>query len=148
MPLPIPTTPESVYIDATGIARATALIPASQDAYNRYVVDNPGAPPTLITLGDVYTGAVRVGLNYWKAPAYWQAVPSPTQPRAPTFSPNTGTGVVLVTVDVWTVAVTQATAIRSALANVPTLVNILGCALCTGLAIQSGLYLVQGPFTP
>ena len=147
MALPIPTTSESLRLDATAIARATTLVAASQDAYDRYVVLNPTQPSETIVVADVYTGAITIGLNYF-APLYlWQTPPAPTQPTVATFTAHSGTGTTTVAVNAWTSDVARATAIRTALGSVPTLLNILGCALATGLAMQSGIDVVTGPFT-
>lgn len=147
MSLPIPTSVYVLRLDAATVAHASTLISASQAAYANYVASNPGAPSETITITDVYTAAAALGVNRWTKPAYWQTPPSHYQPTVATFTPHAGTGVTSVNVPVWTQTVTLANAIIAALGGVPSINDVLGCAVCTGVAALMSLDQVEGPFT-
>lgn len=149
----LPTANHSLALDVTAVARASSLIAATQTAYNSFHAKNPGSPTHTIVLADVYTTSVRTGLNYWRPISKWRspAWPAPGQPISPTFVPHAGIGVAAVVVAVWTADVTLATAIQTALAAesppiTAALDDILGAALCTGLARTAGLDQQEGPF--
>lgn len=158
MPLPpwFPaTTSETLRLDATAQGYAAALtsaISANVTAYNTA----HGVSGTVTFPGYVYTSAITVGLNFWKSPELWYlSYPfgNPLDvPSVATFTPQAGTGVSSIAVDVATTDITRADVIIFALDNLPTLANVLGCACCTGLALLSGAWsptqpIPQGPFT-
>lgn len=149
----LPTAPYTLNLDATAVARATSQIAATQTAYDSFRTKNPHAPAHTIVLADVYTTAVRTGLRFWRPPSKWRAPtwPAPGQPIGSTFVPQSGTGVVGVSVAVWSDDAQIADDIRVALAALAppitaTVINILDAALCTGLARNAGLDQQEGPF--
>lgn len=137
-------------LDAAAQTRAAALVAPVAAAYALYLASHPEVTPVTIDLAYVETGAVTVGLNYWRDPSLWApgdvvGVP-PDQPTIPTFDPVPGVGTSTIAVDVTAADDARAAALIAALRGTPSLVNVLGCACCTGLALLSGVLAVRGPF--
>ena len=140
----------SLRLDSSAVTRASTLLPSVQTAYAQYLANNPHVLPKVIDISYVYSGAVGRGLNVWRAPSLWASYPlgqGGDVPTSATFTPQTGSGTTTVSVSVSDYDVGRADAIIAALGGVPTLVNVLGCACCTGLARLLGFYPIQGPFT-
>ena len=136
-----------LQVDAVSDTRSTALIPAVQAAYDA----GPGYPPLVIDQAYVLLHAVHVGLRYWIPPAFFQqSYPRGAPATLPTVARVTPTvpGSTSYPVNVPAADVTYANTIITAIGGGVT-VDVLGCALCTGLAMLSGFLPVQvGPWTP
>ena len=141
----------NLKLDATAQARAAALVTPVAAAYAAYIAAHPEVTPVTINVAYVETGAVTVGLNFWRPPSLW-----PTQhpfgvpddvPTTTLLTPHGGTGVSTISVSVLAADEARAAAIIAALGSVPATDDVLGCACCTGLAILSGFLTLQGPFT-
>jgi hypothetical protein len=140
----------SLNLDGSAQARAAAALPAVQAAYASYLTAHPELSPFTPDINYVYTTAVTVGLSFWRAPNLW--APSypfgnpGDVPTVATFNATSGTSTSTIPASVAASDVSRANAIIAALGGTPTLVNVLGCACCTGLAVLSGTPVLQGPF--
>lgn len=132
-------------VDAASDALSTSLIPAVQAAYDA----GPGYPPLVITQAYVLLNAVHVGLRYWIPPRFFQ----PSYPRGepatlPTVAKLTPSvaGFANYPVNVTAADIAYAADIITAIGG-GVQIYVLGCALCTGLAMMNGLLPVQvGPW--
>ena len=139
----MPTTYD-LSVDATSEALSTSLIPSVQAAYDA----GPGYPSLTVDQAYVLSNAVRVGLHYglppqFIQPAYPRGAPS-NLPTVPKLTPTVN-GVAALAVVVPDVDVAYANAIIAAIGGAA-LVDVLGCALCTGLAALAGNPVHVGPW--
>lgn len=152
MPVYPAYTSFNLKLDATAVARATALVTPVTDAFAAYLAAHPEVPAGgAVDITYVYFGAATVGLNKWKEVALWPSsfpFGRPVEiPSIATFAASTGTGVTTISIRAANTDVARANALIAALGSSPILTNVLGQAVCTGLALLSGVDENQGPFS-
>ena len=123
----------TLTLDSVSNARSLALIPVVQANYNA-----AGYPSLTITQAYILTFAIRVGLNWWVLPEFYSDTAFGVPPNQPTTAKLTPTlhGTVQYVVVVPAPVAAYANDIAALLGVAQ--VDVLGCALCTGLAMISG----------
>lgn len=150
MPIYPPTTTYSLNVDGAAHLRAATLMAPVTTAFAAYLAAHPevnGGPA--VDASYIYFSAVTTGLSWWRSPALWSASQLGQDADVPndgTFVPVSGVGVTTVTFPVADADVARAQAISDALRSGPAVTDVLGAALCTGLAMLSGIAAAQGPF--
>jgi hypothetical protein len=128
----------SVALDAVASVRALALVPDVQESYHRYEERTYGSRgPSDVTTAYVLTGAATVGLNRW-------TLRFVDLPNAAIFVPKRGQNVEVVGVAIREPDLARALKLAQTL-DVP-LERVLSAAVCSGLAVLSGLDITEGPF--
>jgi len=125
----------TLNVDHASNALSTSLIGLVQDLYGEC-----GYPEMTITQAYVASNAVHVGLNWWILPQFISANPafgsSPNQPTFFRLTPTVQADTTL-SVEVADVDADYAQDIANAIGREQQ--DVLGCALCTGLAMLAGL---------
>lgn len=128
----------SVAIDAASHLRALALLPDVQQSYHLYEERTyRSRGPSDVTVAYVLTGAVTVGLNRWTL--RFVDLPKPS-----TFQPKRGFAVERVDVAVMENDLARAQKLADTLDVKVELV--LSAAICSGLAVLSGVDATEGPY--
>jgi hypothetical protein len=139
MPREVPRTlTAAVAVDAIASMRALSLVPQVQESYHRHEEKTYGSRgPSDVTTAYVLTGAATVGLNRW-------TLRFADVPKAATFAPKRGQAVTLVSVALLETDLARGSKLAETL-DVK-LELVLSAAVCSGLAVLSGLDVNEGPF--
>ena len=128
----------SLAVDAVASMRALALVPEIQASYHRFEEQTYGARgPSDVTSAYVLTGAATIGLNRW-------TLRFADLPKAGVFVPRSGQAVTTVSLAVLEADLTRAFKLAETL-DVK-LELVLSAAVCSGLAVLSGMDVTEGPF--
>ncbi len=128
----------AVTMDAVASMRALSLVPQVQDSYHRYEEKTYGSRgPSDVTTAYVLTGAATVGLNRW-------TLRFVDLPKAARFAPKRGQALEVVSIAVLEADLARAAKLAETLDVRIELV--LSAAVCSGLAVLSGLDVDEGPF--